>query len=231
MTAAFFSEDVASAAHRFAQASRARGFPATEHEHPAPGPGGERLAASVTRIGPSDCETMLVVVSGTHGVEGYAGSAIQIAALERLDLEALGPGTGMLFVHLVNPWGCAWNRRENEDNADVFRNLVYTSPPFPRNDLYLEFEQGINPRQWRGPGRERADRIFEKLVERVGPDGAIGVIRNGQHSHPRGITYHGAGATWSRNLVEQIGREYRPSAGGGRPADGAARGRADEAGS
>lgn len=208
MSAAFFSEDVASAARRFADASLAAGAKAVEYEHPAKGPGGGRLLTSVTRLGPANPETMLVVVSGTHGIEGYAGSAIQIAALERLAGETLLPTAGVLFVHLINPWGCAWDRRENEDNVDIFRNLVYHSPPFPKNDLYAEFEEGINPREWTGPKRHRSDSIFQKLVDRCGLDGAVAVIRNGQHSHPRGVTYHGAGATWSRNLVEEIGRTH-----------------------
>ncbi|MDT9600494.1 DUF2817 domain-containing protein [Sphingosinicella rhizophila] len=205
---AFFAEDVESATEKFAQAARQAGAVLSRYDHPSPGPNGEALSTSVALLGPEDPETMLVVVSGTHGIEGYAGSAIQIAALAGRDFDPLAPGLGILFVHLVNPWGCAWNRRENEDNADVFRNLVYDKQPFVRNALYERYEQGINPREWTGPEREKSDRIFQELIDECGMDGAIGVIRKGQHSYPRGVTYHGAGATWSRNVVQQIGRDH-----------------------
>ena len=50
---------------------------ATAFPHPSPGRLGEELAIDVFTAGPPDADAVLVIVSGTHGVEGYAGSALQ----------------------------------------------------------------------------------------------------------------------------------------------------------
>lgn len=204
----FFTEKVSSAADLFAAQALKAGARLTRHRHPLAGPDGEPIETTVAQLGPEHPERMVVVISGTHGIEGHAGSAIQIAALARLEGRKLPEGLGLLFVHLINPWGCAWNRRENEDNVDIFRNLVYDRPPFFENPLYDEYEEGINPRAWTGPQREKADLIFEELKSKHGIDGAVGVIRRGQHRYPKGLTFHGTGPTWSAKVVEAIRREH-----------------------
>ena len=68
---------------------------------------------------------VLLHLSGVHGVEGYAGSAIQSAALNLLqapNAPRLTPT--IVFVHAVNPYGMAANRRVNEDNVDLNRNFL-----------------------------------------------------------------------------------------------------------
>ena len=45
------------------------------------GPEDEELAMDVARLGPSDPVGMLVLISGTHGVEGFAGSGCQVGYL------------------------------------------------------------------------------------------------------------------------------------------------------
>ena len=64
-------------------------------------------------------EKVIIHISGTHGVEGFTGSAIQGAALHQLLLQpesvrhdASGPT--LLFVHALNPYGMKYNRRVNE---------------------------------------------------------------------------------------------------------------------
>lgn len=64
--------------------------------------------------------------SGVHGVEGYAGSAVQIAFLQLLR-QFLRDGQLVLFptivlIHAVNPVGMARYRRFNENNVDLNRN-------------------------------------------------------------------------------------------------------------
>ena len=63
---------------------------------------------------------LVVHVSGTHGIEGFAGSAIQVAYLRQR-----GEGNShptMVFVHAFNPYGMAKYRRFNENNVDLNRN-------------------------------------------------------------------------------------------------------------
>lgn len=86
---------------------------------------------------------------GTHGIEGYAGSAIQIRALENIAKDRNNNGnnsnskssgaTGssaassydatrptVIFIHAVNPFGMANYRRFNENNVDLNRNCLNT---------------------------------------------------------------------------------------------------------
>lgn len=66
-------------------------------------------------------------ISGTHGPEGFVGSAIQTAMLtffkkhstyENKDLPTL------VFVHALNAYGFKHNRRVNENNVDLNRNFL-----------------------------------------------------------------------------------------------------------
>ena len=65
---------------------------------------------------------------GTHGVEGYAGSAIQIYLLQNELNDAYiisdKQRPHILFIHTLNPFGMAHNRRWNKANIDLNRNCI-----------------------------------------------------------------------------------------------------------
>ncbi|ETO19118.1 hypothetical protein RFI_18119, partial [Reticulomyxa filosa] len=90
---------------------------------------------------------LIIHVSGVHGVEGFAGSAIQIFLLRQV-LPHLGYGKTELentyiasqagqeyksdddrphivFVHSLNPTGMAMGRRFTIDNIDLNRNVIF----------------------------------------------------------------------------------------------------------
>eukprot|EP00051_Salpingoeca_urceolata_P010706 m.131491 g.131491 ORF g.131491 m.131491 type:complete len:439 (+) comp16820_c0_seq5:2477-3793(+) len=68
---------------------------------------------------------VLVHVSGTHGVEGHAGSAIQSAVLEKFAAGNMSWATAtVVLVHALNPFGFHHGRRWNENNVDLNRNLL-----------------------------------------------------------------------------------------------------------
>jgi predicted deacylase len=66
---------------------------------------------------------LFLVASGVHGVEGYAGNAIQRALLAG-PLVRLAADCGVMLVHAVNPWGMAHFRRVNPNNVDLNRNFA-----------------------------------------------------------------------------------------------------------
>jgi len=74
----------------------------------------------------SQDKKLLLVTTGVHGCELYAGSAVIRAFLSRLAAEPrlLPLGTSLAVVHAVNPFGAAWARRENINNIDLNRNFV-----------------------------------------------------------------------------------------------------------
>ncbi len=60
---------------------------------------------------------------GLHGVEGFFGSAVQLACLEHW-LSAEAPSVKYVFLHGLNPYGFAWRRRFDENNVDPNRNFL-----------------------------------------------------------------------------------------------------------
>lgn len=117
-----FSPDYRLARQRFRDAARAAGFALEEHPIEQEGPRGEVLTIDVARKGPPRPRSVLAVSSGTHGVEGFFGSAVQLAWLE--SGAALPAEDAALLIHAVNPFGFAWVRRVNEDNVDLNRNFL-----------------------------------------------------------------------------------------------------------
>jgi len=203
-----FSDTVAQAQARFVAAAEAADAQIEVHAHPLTGPDGEALGAATAFLGDPAAARLIAVISGVHGIEGLTGSAIQTAWLSRPDCPALAEGTALLFLHLVNPWGAAWDRRENEDNVDIFRNLAYRGPDYPANPFYAAHEAIINPRAVSGPDREAADAAFAALIAHEGFAKVAGGIRKGQHDFPRGMTYNGRGPTWSSALVDACGARW-----------------------
>jgi len=81
---------------------------------------------------------LIVLTSGIHGAEAYAGSAIQQMFLKEIlplaDLDKIG----FLIIHSINPFGFKHFRRVDEYNIDLNRN-------FPANDnLYSMDNQGYD---------------------------------------------------------------------------------------
>ena len=119
-----FSKTYAEARSRFIEAASANGFEVTSEVLPIEGPAGEELAMDFAVGGPADAASALVVISGTHGPEGYTGSACQLGFLESSDLRNLFSTHRVVLVHAHNPFGFAWMRRTTEGNVDLNRNYV-----------------------------------------------------------------------------------------------------------
>src|SRR5690349_1000872 len=73
--------------------------------HPERGPDGAKLSTDVAWFGPRNAERVLVTISATHGVEGFAGSGSQIDWLTRGEAARLPSGVAALLIHAINPYG------------------------------------------------------------------------------------------------------------------------------
>jgi hypothetical protein len=149
------SASYADARAAFLDAAAAAGATIETFPHPLRGLHDEDLAVDVAEIagGPD----VVIVVSGTHGVEGYAGSALQRHHLTLLADDPL-PASGrptLVFVHALNPYGFSWVRRVNEDNVDLNRNFPDWSQPLPTNDGYAELADILVPTEWTPEVQER----------------------------------------------------------------------------
>jgi hypothetical protein len=106
MTARYFSATYAEGRERFLNAARRRGAAIENHVHPLKGAEGEELAIDTALIGAPDAQALFLASSGTHGPEGFAGSACQLALMnDELLGRSTERGVAVLLVHAVNPFG------------------------------------------------------------------------------------------------------------------------------
>ncbi len=189
---------------RFLDAADAAGATTSTYEHPMRGIDGEELAIDVAAIGPDDAESVLVVVSGTHGVEGFTGSALQHHWLEHHGAMR-PPLLRVVLVHALNPYGFAWVRRVNEDNVDLNRNFVDWSQPPPANEDYGGLAHLLVPDAWDDDTQQTTTLHLLAHAEEVGFDRLQEIVSGGQYSHPTGVFYGGTGPVWShRWLVDHL---------------------------
>ena len=111
------------------------------------GPFLEELIIDVAIIGSLKSDKMFLYSSGIHGVEGFAGSAIQLSALDLLETEEPFDTHCIIFIHIINPYGMAWFRRVNENNVDLNRNFLNNQNEFlGEPDGYELINEFINPK-------------------------------------------------------------------------------------
>jgi hypothetical protein len=193
-----FSESYADARRKFVEAARRAGAKLTSYKHPVErGPGGEALYLDVAVLGPGNAARVFVVGSGTHGIEGYSGSAAQRAWLRgrpRLPKDA-----AVVFFHAQNPWGFAHKTRVTEENVDLNRNFVDFAKPLPANPGYLELHPLIAIRNWDEASIEDAFGRLDAYRETVGETAFSDAFNGGQYTHADGIFYGGARPQWANS--------------------------------
>ena len=108
------------------------------------GPNQENLSIDIATIGSIDNDNLLLYSSGIHGVEGFAGSAIQLSVLEQLKNEKPTNDYCIVFIHIINPYGMAWHRRVNENNVDLNRNFLNDHKGEPEG--YEKIDSFLNPK-------------------------------------------------------------------------------------
>ena len=91
-------------------------------------------------------KSLLILLSGVHGVEAYAGSAIQLQFLDKTLPELSRENLGVLLVHSLNPYGFMHNRRVDQNNIDLNRNFAINDSHFKqKNQDYLKLKSFLNP--------------------------------------------------------------------------------------
>ena len=174
------------------------------------GPDNEDLTVDVAKIGPKDARNMLLVISGTHGVEGFCGSGCQVGYFNDRLFEVLPPHTGATLVHALNPFGFAWLRRVNEDNVDLNRNFQDFAKPLPSSPEYDRLHKLLVPDDWDGPKRREADAALMKYIADNGVKAVQAAVSGGQYSHADGLFYGGKEASWSNRTFRQILSDHIP---------------------
>jgi len=220
--AASFSTSYAEARAKFRAAAREAGGAISSFHNAAaapvgaicessglhPAPADEALSTDAAWIGPRTATRLVYAQSGTHGVEGFCGSGIQIGWLQQRLHRELPPDTALLLTHAINPYGFAWQRRVTEDNVDLNRNFVDHAGGYPVNAGYEALKHAICPPEWTDAALGAADRILMGYAGEHGPMALQAAISSGQYSHAQGVFYGGRGETWSNQTLAELLRTH-----------------------
>lgn len=183
----------------------------TQAQHKAylcPGttPNGERLVTDTIWLGNAYATKVLVLLTGTHGVEGFVGSAV---ALDHIGLMASGQveiasDTAVLVAHALTPWGYAWLRRCDEDGVDLNRNAVDFSKPLPENLGYELLRTDL----FSDDKAQRQTHCTE-FEQQHGRSALEIAISGGQYSDPTGPFYGGTRPAHGRLVTEDLIQHYQ----------------------
>jgi Protein of unknown function (DUF2817) len=181
------------ARERFRTASSSLGYQYTAYPIGQTAPTGEELTIDVVICNSPKPRQVVVISSGLHGVEGFLGSAIQLALLEEQELirSALSSGIKVILIHALNPYGFAWRRRWNENNIDLNRNFLLPEEDFQGSPQdYLKFNSFLNPTS---PPLRAEPYILKALwlILRYGMRKLMNTLPVGQYDYPKGLFFGG----------------------------------------
>ena len=150
---------------------------------------------------------LIIISSGVHGIEGFAGSAIQLMIMEKI-LPNINPDyTSFLFIHSINPFGHKYFRRFTENNIDLNRNFDINTNLFSiKNNSYKLIYDFLNPKE------KYADKLFENLfflvkslnlIKKYNIETLRQSILQGQYEFEKGIFFGGFNFEPQKNLLEE----------------------------
>jgi hypothetical protein len=156
---------------------------------------------------------MMIHVSGTHGVEGFAGSAVQHHLLESLTKDFISDDDSLptlIFVHALNPFGFANLRRFNEHNVDLNRNYLSESEfkeainQDPNHASYVDFMELMNPEE---SFETRWDFFYIRVIQNIFAHGYTKIkeaLVSGNYHFPNTIFYGGTVMEQSHSLLRNF---------------------------
>ena len=199
MSDSYFSTTYTEAKRRFAEAAKTVRADVTSYDIGADDSQND-LAIDVADLGPENAPT-IVVSSGVHGVEGFFGSAVQLALLKHLSQAPNQPSTRYVLIHSVNPFGFSHLRRFNEENVDLNRNFLTNADDYAGvPDGYAGLNGFLNPES--PPSRLEPFKL--KAIWNIWRNGLQTLkqsVAGGQYEYPRGLFFGGHGPCKSTQLV------------------------------
>lgn len=204
-----FAEDYSQGRRWFSEAVRAANGELDSRVHPvAKARDGGELSIDVAWFGPRDANRVFVSISGTHGLEYYAGAAGQLSWILSAGPKHLPEGVAVCLIHALNPYGAAHFSRGNEHFVDLNRNYQTFESPVRSNPYYEELHTILFT-------ADVSEGIFAKVMDeydafmaRTDPELAMTAMGGGQDSHPDGLIFSGTQEEWSTRTLRSIVSEY-----------------------
>jgi hypothetical protein len=203
----YFADVYFAAREGFIAAARAAGAQHDAWPIVARGPRGEPLTINCARLGAERPQRLLILSSGIHGVEGFAGSAMQTLFLAELAASSWPPGTGLLLIHALNPYGFAHLRRVNENGVDLNRNALAAFPG-PPNPGYRRLDRWLNPQSAPTGVDSFSLRALWHLLT-MGSAAVRQAVAGGQYEFPRGLFFGGQDTQESVQVFDSLIRDPR----------------------
>jgi len=203
-----FAPTYAEARARFLDTCTAHGVTPRAYDNPLPGPEGEALACDAAWFGREDARAVFVMLSATHGVEGFCGSACQLDWMRSGGAHQLADPIAVLLVHAINPHGFAWLRRVTEEGCDLNRNYVDFDQPLPQNPGHDELVHCFVPPTLEPQEIARAEAQMQAWRGAHGEQAFQHARKAGQYKHAHSVFFGGFAPTWARRTLERIVADY-----------------------
>lgn len=142
--------------------------------------------------------SVIVVSSGVHGIEGFAGSLLQRLILKDSSLlRNLLEVVDLVFIHAVNPWGMARHERTDQNNIDLNRNAHDCKERFQQiNTVLPALRHILAPERPAKTRSRRAGLAFYGAVGgalvRLGARKATAAVMHGHYEYPKDLFFGGS---------------------------------------
>ena len=138
---------------------------------------------------------LLILNCGTHGIEGYTGSAVEQMLMSELFQPDMFSDMGVLVVHALNAWGFKHERRVTENNVDLNRNFSINKSLFStKNEGFADLYKLLTPKGKVNTG-SLANRFFMLRIMgqiiRKGLPALTQAFAQGQYQYPEAIYFGG----------------------------------------
>lgn len=200
-----FSNDYFEARKKFLAAAAGLGLDVeTRTNDETIGPGDQPLHADLLTVGNPEAPNRILLISATHGVEGFCGSGCQTAFLKSPHAVSLAEDTCVVILHALNPHGFAWLRRVNEDNIDLNRNFIDFNESLPLNEHYEALRHTMIVPDLDKETIQTASRHILNFGKTHGFDALQEGLTRGQYVDAEGLYYGGAAPSWSNRLLREV---------------------------
>ena len=155
-------------------------------------------------------ETIVIISTAEHGIEGYIGYALMKIFIEEFAPRLNPENTGLLLIHGLNPWDMKHHRKVNENSVDLNRNFVFDGnfDPAINSEFHL-VKNLINPQaRIQSFGLENIlfwGRVIKTLLT-IGTSTLSKAALLGQHHTPNGFFYGGTSHEEGTRVAMQLYR-------------------------
>jgi predicted deacylase len=160
---------------------------------------GEYLACEVAILGAENASRAALAITGTHGIEGFTGSAVLHRWLTSPH-RAQSEDTKIVLVHAINPWAFSHKTRTTENNVDLNRNFIRDNVGYERENPAYD---ALAPFLHIDPSDARrslaAYRAYKSYLDEHGWH-LENQMLEGQYRHPTGLFFAGKEPEWSNRL-------------------------------